>query len=222
MKADKLLPWSGVAAFVLILASFPVGGSTPKADAPVSDVVAFYTKNTGTQTASSVLMGLGAVFLLIFAAMLASELRRRDERASVSAALLLLGAGILVVSLAVFAGFGLAIADLVGHIDDAAINVLNVLSQEAAFVFVVTIGTSAFMFGAGSGVLTTSIVPRWLGWVAIVLGVIAAIPSHVLGGLLDHIGFIGFAGLILWCAIVGIMLATRSKMSAAPATATSS
>ena len=131
----------------------------PEGAAPVSDVVAFYTKNTGTQTASGVLMGLGALFLLIFAAMLASELRR-DERASVSAALLLLGADILVVSLALFAGFGLAIADLVGHIDDAAINVLNVLSQGAAFVFVVTIGTSAFMFGAGSGVLTTSIVPR--------------------------------------------------------------
>lgn len=184
----------------------------------MSDVVAFYTKHTGTQTASGVLMSLGALFLLIFSAMLASELRRRDERASVSAALLLLGAGILVVSLALFAGFSLAIADLVGHIDDATINVLNVLSQEAAFVFVVTIGTSAFMFGAGSGVLTTSIVPRWLGWVAIVLGVTAAIPSHVLGGLLDHIGFVGFAGLALWCAVVGVILATRSKMPAAPAT----
>jgi hypothetical protein len=215
MKTERLLPWSGVAAFVLILASFAVGGNVPKADASVSDVVAFYAKNTGTQTASGVLMGLGALFLLIFAAVLASELRRRDERASVSAALLLLGAGILVVGLALFAGFSLAIADLVGHVDDSTINVLNVLSQGAPFVFVVTIGTSAFMFGAGSGVLTASIVPRWLGWVAIVLGVTATIPSHVLGGLLDHIGLVGFAGLALWCAIVGVMLAARATTSAA-------
>jgi hypothetical protein len=54
--------------------------------------------------------------------------------------------------------------------------------------------------------------------VAIVLGVTAAIPSHVLGGLLDHIGFIGFGGLGLWCGIVGVMLSARSKTSAASAT----
>jgi len=215
MKAARLLPLSGAAAFALILASFPVAGNVPKADASVADVAAFYSKNTATQTASGVLMGLGALFLLIFAATLASELRRRDDRASVSPALLQLGAAILVVSLALFAGFSLAIADLVGHIDDATINVLNVLSQEAAFVFVITIGTSAFMFGAGSGVLTTSIVPRWLGWAAIILGVTATIPSHLLGGLLDHIGFAGFGGLVLWCAIVGVMLASQSTTSAA-------
>jgi MFS family permease len=217
VTAERFLPWSGPAAFMMVVASFGVGGTVPAADAPVSDVVSFYSANTATQTASGVLLGGAALLFLVFAAWFASELRRRDERAAVSAALVLLGAGMVAVALSLFGGFSVAAADLVGHVDDATLNMLNVLSQEAAFVFVVTVGTAAFMFGAGSGVLITAIAPRWLGWVAIVLGIVATIPSHVLGALLDHIGFAAFFGLAVWCAVVGVMLAIRPQQSPARA-----
>jgi xanthine/uracil permease len=48
---------------------------------------------------------------------------------------------------------------------------------------------------------------RWLGWFAVVVALVAAIPSHVLGGTLDHIGFVAFAALGHWTLVVSVLLA---------------
>ncbi len=58
--------------------------------------------------------------------------------------------------------------------------------------------------------LRTELLPKWLGWVAVALGVVAAIPSHVLGGVLDHIGVVPVVGLGLWALIVSVLLARRT------------
>ena len=58
--------------------------------------------------------------------------------------------------------------------------------------------------------MTTGLLPRWLGWLAIVLAIVAAIPSHVLGGTLHHIGFLGFAGLGVWTLLAGLFLTLRA------------
>ncbi len=76
-------------------------------------------------------------------------------------------------------------------------------------VFTLTVGASAFMLGGGVAAMRTGALPRWLAWLAIVLGVIGAVPSHVLGGALDHVGFGAFAGLCVWTLIVGVLLAMR-------------
>jgi hypothetical protein len=73
----------------------------------------------------------------------------------------------------------------------------------------VTIGASAFFLGAGFAALRTSVLPRWLGWAALVLGVVSAIPSNVLGWFLDHIGYVGFIALCGWMLVVGVVLAVR-------------
>jgi len=78
------------------------------------------------------------------------------------------------------------------------------------FVFLITIGTSAFLLGAAASVLTTEVLPRWLGWLALLVAIVGAIPSHVLGGTLDHIGIAAFAGLGVWTLIVGVLLGVRS------------
>jgi hypothetical protein len=54
------------------------------------------------------------------------------------------------------------------------------------------------------------VLARWLGWLAVVLGVVAAIPSHVLGGALDHIGVLPVAGLALWTLVVSVLLVRRA------------
>ncbi len=85
------------------------------------------------------------------------------------------------------------------------------LSEE--LVFTLTVGTSGFLLGAGLATLQTAALPRWTGWLAIVFGVIAAVPSHILGGLLDHIGFLGFVGLGVWTLIVSILLTIRTDIT---------
>jgi hypothetical protein len=43
-----------------------------------------------------------------------------------------------------------------------------------------------------------------------VIAVVAAIPSHVLRGLLDHIGF-GGLGLAVWSLVVSVVLSMRAQ-----------
>jgi hypothetical protein len=116
--------------------------------------------------------------------------------------------------LLIFAGLAVALGDVAGDLEPAALQALHVLYQE--LLFPLTIGVSAFLLGAGVVALQTGALPGWVGWWAVVFGVVAAVPSHVLGGVLDHIGFVGFLGLAVWTLIVSVLLARRGPLTPAP------
>ncbi len=206
MDAKRFAPLSGVFAVVLILFGFVAAGNAPKGTSSVAKVVAFYGKHSSAQTTSGVLLSLGALLFLIFAALFAARVRS----VAGGAALCLLGAALLVVGLTAYAGLSIAMADVVGHVQGSALQALNVLADDAVFVFLITIGASAFLLGAAAAAFGTAILPRWLGWWAVVFAVVGAIPSHVLGGTLDHIGLLAFAGLGIWTLVVGTLLTVRA------------
>jgi hypothetical protein len=205
---SRLPPLSGALAVVLIVASFAAAGTTPKQDAPRAEVVSFYTEHDTGQLASASLLSVGALLFLVFLGVLSQTLRASSRRDT--AWFLCLGGGIVfVVGLTIFAGLTIALGDVAGHIDPSALQALNVLSQE--MFFTVTIGVAGFLFGAGAAVLQGAVLPRWLGWAAIVIAVVAAVPSHILGGSLDHIGFGGFLGLAAWSLVVSVLMSVRAQ-----------
>ena len=65
---SKLLPLSGAAAVVLIVASFAAAGSVPKQDAPTSELVSFYADHDTGQLVSASVLSLGALLFLVFVA----------------------------------------------------------------------------------------------------------------------------------------------------------
>jgi hypothetical protein len=206
MKVKDLVPLSGAASVVLILASFAAAGSAPASTASPGQAVSFYTNHLAGQKWSGVLLSLGGLLFLIFAATLVAMLRTQ-ERDGVATTLCLSGAVVTVVGMTILAALALTIGRVAGKISPLALQPLHVLNQE--IVFPLTIGTAAFLLGGGAAVLQTDLFPRWLGWFAVVFGVIAAFPSHVIGGGLDHIGFFGFLGLAVWTVIVSILALRR-------------
>ena len=64
---------------------------------------------------------------------------------------------------------------------------------------------------AGLSVVRYGGLPKWLGWVAIVLAVAGATP----------IGFVAFIGGALWVLIVSVLLAVRARGASAPPAAAS-
>jgi len=205
--ARRFAPVSGVAAVALILAGFAAAGNAPKGTSSVAKVVAYFSKHSSAQTTSGVLLSLGALLFLVFSASFAARVRSVPG----GAALCLLGAGVLAVGLTTYAGLSIAMADVVAHVPGSALQVLNVLADDAVFVFLITIGTSAFLLGAAAAVFGTALLPRWLAWWAVAFAIVGAIPSHVLGGTLDHIGLLAFAGLGIWALVVGVMLTVRAQ-----------
>lgn len=61
-----------------------------------------------------------------------------------------------------------------------------------------------FIFGVGASVLVTAALPKWVGWVAIVVGVAALTP----------LGFFAFLALGLLILIVSGLLLQRSGTTA--------
>jgi hypothetical protein len=194
----KLVPLSGVAAVAVIFAAFAVGGESPNADASLNEVVSFYTKNDSDQILAGVLLAYGALLFLIFSTTLAGVLRRAEGESGGASALSFAGGIIFAVGALLFAGIAFAAGDVPDKIDPAALQALNVLNSD--LFFPMAVGTAAFFFGSGIGVVKTGALPKWLGWVAIVAGVVAITP----------VGFAAIPLLGIWTLITSVMLAMRA------------
>jgi hypothetical protein len=198
----RLEALTGSVAVALILASFAAAGSVPKPDASTSEVVSFYSDHGTGQLVSASLLSLGALLFLVFVAILGRTLRAGGD---VPWFLCLSGGIVFVVGLTIFAGLTIALGDVATDVDPSALQAISVLAGE--MFFSVTIGAAAFLLGAGAAILRGAPLPRWLGWAAVLIGIVAAVPSHVLGGVLDHVGFGGFLGLAAWSVVVSVLLA---------------
>jgi hypothetical protein len=202
---SKLVPLTGIVAVALIVVSLVVSGETPDTDDPLQEVVTFYVENDSEQMASGILLGFGALFFLIFATALRNALRRAERDAAGASTLSFGGAIVFVVGATIFAGLAFTLGDAVDDVEGPTIQTLHVLNND--MFLTVAVGTFAFMLGSGIAVLRTGILPKWLGWVAIVVSVLAITPVF----------FIVFAVMGLWVLAVSVLLylAERTK----PATA---
>jgi hypothetical protein len=189
---------------VLIVASFIVVGETPDLDAPMSEVVSFYTDNDSSLQFGAALLALGAFFFLLFSTTVSTLLRRDPARGAVAANFSLAGGIVFAVGATIFAGLAFTAGDTVDDIGPATLQTLHVLEMD--MFFTVAVGTAAFLLGTGVGALKTALLPRWLAWVAIVIGVIALTPA----------GFFGFLALGIWTLIASVMLAMQAGAAPSP------
>jgi MFS family permease len=199
MSAKQLLPLSGVLAVLLIVAAFIIGGESPEADDSLREVVSYYTDNDTDIQWASALLALGAFFFLVFSTALSDMLRLARPQSAVASRLTLAGGIVFVVGATIFAGLSFTAADVAEDIAPSGLQTLNALSMD--MFFTVIVGTAAFMFGAGIASLKSGLLPKWLAWVAIAIGVVALTP----------VGFFGFLALGIWSLIASVMLAMRVR-----------
>ena len=205
MTGKQLLPLSGVAAVLLILVSFIIAGEPPDLDAPVGEVVSYYTDNDSDLQIAAALLSLGAFFFLLFSTAVASLLRREPPAGATSANFSLAGGIVFAVGATTFAGLAFTAGDAVDDVGAGTLQTLHALEMD--MFFTVAVGTAAFLLGTGVGARNTGLLPNWLCWVAIVLGVIAITPA----------GFAAFIGLGIWTLVVSVMLTMRAGATSAPA-----
>jgi hypothetical protein len=205
---SRLAPLTGVVFAALLIVSFAVGGSTPGVHASGATVISFYKAHHSAQMASYFLGALGVGFLLFFAAALRSYLSE-IEGARGLAPLGFGGAIMLGVGGASFSGLSWGLADARNTLDPSAAQALNVLSNDFFWPFAVGVGV--YMIGNGLAIARSRALPRWLGWIAILIGIIGVTP----------IGFIAFLAVMAWTLIVSPLLYLRSGRTVPPAGATS-
>lgn len=185
------------AAALIVVALFSGGGNSPNDNAPVSQVVSFYTAHANGQKVSALAAGLGLVFFVFFAVALSGRVRAGGAGGW-------LANGVVGGAVAAMAGFLplVAFSFILGNdikfLSPGAAQTLNVLSND--FFVPAVAGFAVFGIVSGLVVAVSKAPARWMGWVLLVVGIAALVPP---------ISWFAFLAMFLWSLVTGIWLAVR-------------
>jgi hypothetical protein len=203
---ERLAPLTGLVFVAIVVAVFATGGSTPSEHDSALKVQAFYGKHHDKHMLLAFILALSIPFLLFFVSSLRYELRRAGGTGQLANAafaggvLAAAGFGILA-----FVHFALAnAADSAKTIGTT--QVLNVLDN-SDFIPVAA-GVGMLVLASGLSAVRHGGVPRWLGWIGVVIGVLTFTPA----------GFIAFLASGVWIAIASILLTLARQGTPAAST----
>ena len=201
-RFERFAPLAGVVFFLLAVAAGIVGGETPSADDPTGEVVSFWEDEEGKQIAASLLIAWASLFFVWFAASWRAAIAGAEGGAGRLASIVYGGALIFATGAALLAGLSFGAAETAGDVPPAVTQTLSVLSSE--LFFPLAVGISLFLLGSGVAILRTRVLPVWLGWVALLLGILAVTPA----------GFFAFLAAILLTVVFSILLFLRAGAAA--------
>jgi hypothetical protein len=200
MGRQSLAPLTGVGFVVVAIIGFILAGEPPEASEPIDEVVAFYVDNDSAIIIGAALTALAGVLLIFFAGYLRAVLKGPEGANDMLPTVALVGAGVMATGAALDATILFALADSVEDIEPTAVQALQAFWDNDFLP--IAMGGAVFILASGLSILTTrGVLPRWLGWVAVALGVIGLTP----------LGFVAFLGTGVWIVIVSVLLARRGR-----------
>lgn len=204
MRKDWLAPLTGAAFVVVAIVSFAVGGEPPDADDPVREIVAHYQDDKDAIQAGAAIAALAAVLLVFFGGVLRRALMAADGDGdrSVLPTVAFAGSVILAVGVTIDSTISFALSEAAGDVDPTAVQALQALWDNDFMPMAA--GVALLMLAAGLSIVRSGGLPKPLGYVALVLGLVAVTP----------IGFAGFIGGALWIVVVSVLLTLRGRAEA--------
>jgi len=204
--SNRLGALTGPLFVLLIIVGFAVGGEPPDAKAEnAQEIVDFWSSDGTKRGISAVLEGLAAAVFVFFGGYLRRALDTAQAGRGWLPAVAFAGTIIVAVGLAIDATISVALIDTADDIDPAAAQALSALWNND---FVpMAVGAFLFLLATGLSVVRHGGLPKWIGWVAIALCVIAPTP----------IGFVTAIGGALLAAVIGVVLAMRAGKDTAAA-----
>ena len=197
-RGSAVLPLTGVLFVLLLVASFLVGGSTPDADAPVREVVKYWTDHDSQNMIGSVLEALAAVSLLFFAATLRKSSKGWAE-GSVLPAVAFAGGIVAAAGIGVDASIRFAAADVAGDINPVVLQTFN--AAWANFFFPMVIGVASLILATSLAGWRSRALPKWLAVVGILIFIAFFTP----------VGFIAFLISAVWIIVISVLLWRREQ-----------
>jgi hypothetical protein len=206
MQARQLLTLSGLAAVILIAVGFGVSGGAQSTGHSAASTKAFYVDHSSGQMLGAFILMIAAPFLIVFAAALRSALADAvPGMRSLWGNVLFAGATIAAAGFLLAAVLQLTLASSPEDLGGPAVQALNALSSETWPAF--TGGIGVMLLGAAGGLIPLATGLRWLGWAALVLGIVIFTP----------IGFAAFTGSGLWIVLASVALTMQQRSSQAAA-----
>jgi hypothetical protein len=205
-SSEWLAPLTGVAFVVVLIVSFLIGGEPPGADEPAQEIVDHYVDNKGSIQVGAFLGGVAGTLLVFFFGYVRKVLRAAEGAGGVLSLLAVVGAAIIALGAAIDGTISFAIAEAADDIEPASVQTLQALWDNDFLPFAV--GAQVLWFAVGISIVRHGALPKWLGWVAILFGVLSLTP----------IGFFAFFAGLVWILIISILLTQHARSGpAAPA-----
>jgi hypothetical protein len=196
----RLTPLTGAAFFVLILVALIIEGSPPAADDATEEVVRWWTENDTRSLAAAQLGGLASALLVWFGGSMRATLRRAEGEPGRVAAIAFGGFLIAGVGLASIFGFDFAAAETAGDVPAEVTHTLSVLSE--LFFIPFTMGLLVALLATSVVILRHGgLLPRWLGFVTIVIAIAFLTPA----------GFVAAIPTAIWILYVSVQLFLREE-----------
>ncbi len=190
---------TGLAFVVLVVIGFAVAGEPPDpTDDSIEEVIDYYADD-GPVFFGAALQALGAVALVFFGGYLRKVLTAASGEGHTLPSVVLAGTVILATGIGIDSTISFTLAETADEIAPEAVAALSALWNNDFMPM--AIGMAVFLLSLGLSVVRHGGLPAWLGWIALVLGVIAVTP----------IGFAAFIGGSLLIAIASVMLTMRAR-----------
>jgi Domain of unknown function (DUF4386) len=211
VNRNLIAPLTGVAFLVVAVVAFLIGGEPKEAKEPAQEIVDHYLDNEDAIKIGAVLAGVASTFLIFFGAYLRKVLSAAAP-GSMLPSVVLVGTAIMGVGIAIDATISFAIAEIANdvgkNVEAGTVQTLQALWDNDFIP--IALGSTVFLLSAGIAIVQSGVLPKWLGWIAILLAITGPTPA----------GFVAFLGGALWIVIVSVILALRARNQTAP-TATS-
>ena len=199
-RTERLAPLAGVLFAVIFAVGFLTSEETPDTKATGEEVISHYD-DSGPILVSLLGLVICAIVFMFFAGALRSRLQASgpDWLASVAFG----GAVVYTVSLGLFAMSQIALFDAAELGQPEVAQALNIIDNDNFFPAV--IGLAVVLLATRWHALISRSLPSWLGWVSVVLGVLAmAGPA----------GFIAFLLFPVWVLVVAVTLYRQDRAAA--------
>jgi hypothetical protein len=206
---EWLAPLTGVGFIVLGILSFIISGEPKSADEPLNDVVNWYIDNKDAVEISAILGAASGVLLIFFGSYLRRVLRAAAGDADVLPLVSFIGLVLIALGFAIDGTIAFAAAEASDEVrvlgsPDGQISPITIQALQALWdndFLPIMLGVLAFLWATGISVIRTGVLPKWIGWVMIVLGILSLTP----------IGFVGFIGAAILVLVISVMLAMRAR-----------
>jgi hypothetical protein len=203
-KYEWLAPLTGVAFIAVLIIGFLVVGEPPDVKDPPQKIIDHYVDNKDSVQIGVLLQMVAAALLLFFVGYLRKVLRAAPGEGGMLPAVALAGATVMATGAAIDGTISFVLAESVDDIQPAAVQALQAIWDNDWPP--IALGASVLLLASGLSIALYGSLPRWLGWVAVVLGVVGLTP----------IGFAAFLGGAVWILIVSVLLTLRARAVAVP------
>jgi hypothetical protein len=196
---ERLSALAGVVAVVLWVVATLIEETSDLPEDEGAAILAWFQGETGTILASSFLFMLGSLFFLIFVGALRVRLAAAEGPTAFLTAIAF-GAGLATGMFTIL----LAGPDLAGAISDdelTADSALTLSVIDDAFFVAAELTGALFLVATALVILRYRPLPRWLGWLSLVIALWMLIPPVGWAGLL--------LGFTLWTLLVSVLLWLR-------------